>query len=208
METLLYFIQHYGYIFIFFATLFEGETVVALAGFTAYQQYLDFETVLFVAFLGGMAGDQIFFYFGRWKGKKFLDSRPKLSQRAKSVHRLIERHPNYLIFGSRFMYGFRIIIPVAFGTSEVSGLKFFIFNLLGAATWSTIFTALGYFLGTALETYIGHLHKAEKYVVLGVIVGALLVQGISLLYRRIAQRVERVEKIEEEKLDNSQTTAQ
>jgi membrane protein DedA with SNARE-associated domain len=207
METLLAFIQHYGYAFVFFATLFEGETVVALAGFTAYEQYLDFETVMFVAFLGGMMGDQIFFYFGRWKGKQFIESRPKFVERAKRVHRLIERYPNFLIFASRFMYGFRVLIPVAFGTSRVTGVRFFVFNLLGAATWSAIFTSLGYFLGNALETYLGNFHKAEKYVVLGMIVGVLLVQGISLLYKRIDQRVERVEKHgDEDALDNHKTS--
>lgn len=198
METLLSFIQHYGYAFVFFATLFEGETIVALAGFTAYEQYLDFETVMFVAFLGGMVGDQLFFYFGRWKGKRFLESRPKFANRAKGVQRLIERYPNFLIFASRFMYGFRVIIPVAFGTSRVTGLRFFVFNLLGAATWSAIFTSLGYFLGNALEVYLGNFHKAEKYVVLGVIVGVILVQGISLLYKRIDQRVELAEKTDDE----------
>ena len=43
METLLLLIQHYGYFFVFIATLFEGETVVALAGFAAFQEYLDLE---------------------------------------------------------------------------------------------------------------------------------------------------------------------
>ncbi len=207
METLLSFIQHYGYAFVFIATLFEGETVVALAGFTAYQQYLDFETVIVVAFLGGMIGDQIFFYLGRFKGKQFLIDHPKLFTRANKVHRLIERYPNFLSFASRFIYGFRIVIPIALGTSKVSSIRFFIFNFLGAATWSIIFTSLGYFLGNALEAYIGHFHRAEKYVVLGVIVGALLVQTISLIYKRVENRVERAEKkAEESVLDNSETT--
>ena len=91
METLLSLIQDYGYVFIFFATLLEGETVVALAGFAAFQGYLDLETVILVAFFGGMLGDQAFFYFGRWKGKEFIAKRPRFARRAQSVHHLIWR---------------------------------------------------------------------------------------------------------------------
>ena len=206
METLLSFIQDYGYVFIFFATLLEGETVVALAGFAAYQGYLDFEVVLLVAFIGGMLGDQIFFYFGRFKGKQYIAARPNLNERAKKVQRLIEKYPNFLIFSSRFLYGFRMLIPIAFGTSKVSGIRFFVFNLLGAAVWSTIFTSLGYFLGTAIETYIGNYQRVGKYVLVGVIAGVILVQGIAFAFRRFNKGVERAStKASDTPLDNSET---
>jgi len=197
METLLSFIQDYGYLFIFIATLFEGETVVALAGFTAFQGYLDLEWVIFAAFLGGMLGDQIFFYLGRWKGSQLLTTRPRLALRARGVHRLLEKYPNLLIFGSRFMYGFRMVIPIAFGTSRVSGVRFFVFNFIGAAVWSALFSVIGYQLGNAVETYIGHFQKAQKFILLGVLRGTLTVQGISFLYRRIREKVEEVELKEE-----------
>lgn len=206
METLLSFIQDYGYVFIFIATLLEGETVVALAGFVAYQGFLDFEAVLLVAFVGGMLGDQIFFYFGRLKGKQYIEARPNLNARAKKVQRLIEKYPNFLIFSSRFLYGFRMLIPIAFGTSKVSGIRFLIFNLLGAALWSTIFTSLGYFLGTAIETYIGSYQRVGKYVLVGVIAGVVLVQGIAFVFRRFNKRVEQAtESVGETSRDNAET---
>ncbi len=193
METLLSFIQDYGYLFIFFAAIVEGETVLALAGFTAFQGFLDLETVILVAFLGGLVGDQSFFYFGRLKGKRFLESRPKLLARVERLHRLIERHQNLLIFGSRFMYGFRTILPITFGTSNVSGYRFLWFDLLGGATWSIVFGVGGYMFGTALEQLIGHIHKTEKFLIIGVLVGALLAQVISFVYRKITVQVEKGE---------------
>lgn len=205
METLLFFIQQYGYVFVFLATLLEGETVVALAGFVAYEGYLSLQTVILVALLGGMLGDQILFYFGRFRGKQFIEARPKLKEKMRGVHRLIERYPNLLIFGSRFMYGFRLLIPTALGTSKVSSIRFFIFNLFGAIVWATIFSCLGYFLGTAVETYIGSFHRAGKHVLLGVILGAIVVQGIAFINRRIERNVEKLEKKEEDKtLDNQE----
>jgi membrane protein DedA with SNARE-associated domain len=193
METLLSFIEHYGYLFIFVATLFEGETVLALAGFVAFEGYLDLELVILSAFLGGMMGDQLFFYFGRLRGKHFIEARPALATKVKGAQGLIERYPNLLIFGSRFMYGFRILIPVAFGTSRVGGVRFFIFNFLGAAVWASIFASIGFSLGNALETYIVHFHRAEKFVLIGVLTGVVIAQGIAFVYRRIQNRVEKEE---------------
>ena len=207
METLLSLIQDYGYLFVFIATFLEGETILALAGFAAFEGYLDIETVILVGFLGGMLGDQAFFYFGRWKGKDFLDARPKLARRTAQVHQLILRHQNLLIFGSRFMYGFRTIIPMAFGTSSVSWIRFLTFNFLGALVWSIIFGSGGYILGTAIETYIGNVHRAEKYVLLGLLAGAIIVQVVSWIRRRIAERVERGSVSPEATRDNSKTEA-
>ena len=198
MEFLLTLIQDYGYLFVFIATLLEGETVLALAGFAAFEGYLDLKTVILVAFLGGLLGDQLFFYFGRWKGRTFLDARPKMRDRARKVHRLIESHRNLLIFGSRFMYGFRIIIPIAFGTSNVSWIRFLTFNFLGALVWSILFGLGGYLFGTAIETYLGHFHRAEKYVLLGLFAGAVIVQVIGMLRRRISARVEKSSSDEQE----------
>ena len=205
METLLWLIQSYGYAFIFVATALEGETILALAGFTAYQGYLDLKTVIAIAMLGAVLGDQAFFYFGRYKGKKFLQRHPKLLARSRSIHRLIERHQNLLIFGSRFMYGFRTIIPIAIGTSNVSEAKFLLLNVLGASVWSVFFGLGGYAFGNALERLIGHIHRAEKFVILGVLAGALIVQAISFLYRRIQAKIEAEERREEKLsgMDNS-----
>ena len=100
------------------------------------------------------------------------------------------------------MYGFRVLLPVTFGTSRVSGLRFFIFNFLGAAVWAAIFSSLGFFLGNALETYIVHFHRAEKFVLIGVIAGVAIVQLISFVYRRIQKQVEKGEERALETRDN------
>lgn len=203
METLIFLIRDYGYLFVFIATVLEGETVLALAGFVAFQGYLSLPWVIFTAFLGGMLGDQIFFYFGRWRGKQFIEARPKLLERSKSAYDLIARHRNLLIFGSRFIYGFRTIIPIVLGTSTVSGVRFLVFNILGAAVWSTIFGMGGYLLGSAVETYIANIHKAEKFVILGVILGAFIVQAVNFISKRIEQSTLRRGGVGDKTRDNS-----
>jgi uncharacterized membrane protein YkvI len=56
--------------------------------------------------------------------------------------------------------------------------------------------------GTALEGLLGHIHRAERYIVIGVLVGALIVQIIAFIYKRILSRVEQEEEKEGLPLDN------
>ncbi len=203
MASLILLIQNYGYILVFFFTLLEGETIVALAGFVAYQGYLNIYVVVLVAICGAVIGDQGYFYLGRYKGKQFLSSRPKLLARVTRIHGLIERHQNWLMFGSRFMYGFRIALPIAFGTANIKRLKYLGFNFMGAILWSVFFAVGGYILGDAIERFIVHVQRAEKFIVLGVIVSIALVQTIMFLRRRITSRLE----AEEERAESARNAS-
>lgn len=184
VHLLPFLIAQYGYVALFLGTLLEGETIVALAGFAAYQGYLKLGLIIPIAIAGAMIGDQAFFYFGRYKGKRFLEKRPNLKKRVDYVHQLSERYHGWIIFGSRFMYGFRAIIPVAFGTSSTSPMKFFLLNLLGAIVWAPIFALGGYAFGNAIQHFLGNVKKFEIEIMLGVVVFVALMQGVLYLIRR------------------------
>lgn len=66
----------YGYLALFIGTFLEGETILVIAGFLAHSGYLELHWVILSAFLGTFAGDQTFFYLGRFKGIAFLEKRP------------------------------------------------------------------------------------------------------------------------------------
>lgn len=194
METIIMLIQNYGYAIVFLLTLLEGETVVALAGFAAEQGHLRLFPVIIVAILGASIGDQLFFYFGRLKGKRYLARRPHLTERVDRIHLLLERHQSWIIFSSRFMYGFRMVIPIALGTSGVKASKFFLFNLAGAIVWGIFFSVGGYVFGGAIETFLGHVKRAEKFIIFGVLLGAFIASAIVFLRRRITDEIEKSER--------------
>lgn len=193
MITILGFIEAYGYASIFFFTLLEGEIVVALAGFLASERVLSLPLVVLTAIVGAIVGDHSYFFFGRYKGKQFIDARPALAQRVSKIHLLIERHQDWLIFGSRFMYGFRTILPIAIGTSNVRLLRFSFFNALGSIVWGLFFAVGGYAFGSAIQQFLGNVRRAEKFIIVGVIVGVALVQLILFFRRRVVTRIEAVE---------------
>lgn len=187
MDQILDLIFEYGYWIVFLGTLMEGETVVALGGFAAYLEHLKLEILLPIAIVGAMIGDHAFFFLGRYKGKSILERKPDWQERVAIVHVKLERHANWLIFGSRFMYGFRAMIPVILGTSNVPTWKFSLLNMLGAITWGIFFVFGGYTFGSAAGTFLGNVKAIEKYIILGAIGIAGAIQLVAI-YRRRAKR--------------------
>ena len=179
MDFLISLIQSYGYAIVFAGTLLEGETVVALAGFAAHQGYLQLEIIIPIAICGAVIGDQVFFYLGRYKGKGMIAKHPEWQPRIEKIHTWMERHQNLLIFGSRFLYGFRAITPIILGTSKVSGVRFLILNVLGAIVWAFLFVSVGYFFGDTLSLFLGNIKKFEGVLVLVIIAGGAVVQILS-----------------------------
>lgn len=189
MDTLLWLIQNYGYAIVFVWTFLEGETIVALAGFAAYQGHLKLEYIIPIAIVGAMLGDHAFFYFGRYKGRQFLAKHPRLNAKAERIHLLLERYQGWIIFGSRFMYGFRTVIPMALGVSRLSVIKFFFFNFVGAVVWAILFAFGGYAFGNAIEYFLGNVKKIEGFLVLGMVAIIAIAQAAMWWGRRRNERL-------------------
>jgi membrane protein DedA with SNARE-associated domain len=183
MDFLMDLIQQYGYYVVFVGTLLEGETIVALAGFVAYQGHLHLGTLIPVAIIGATLGDHMFFFLGRHKGRKILQKHPEWHARTEKIHVWLERHQNLLIFGSRFLYGFRAVTPIILGTSKVSAIRFSILNIFGAVVWSLIFIFGGYVFGGAIEHFLGSVKKFEGIIV-GLVIAIASIIQLTTLYRR------------------------
>lgn len=157
-------ISTYGYAAIGIGTFIEGETILVLGGFAAHRGYLDLPWVIIWGFLGTVIGDQLYFYMGRIKGKRFIEKRPQWKANSDKVLVLLNKHHAWVILGFRFMYGLRTVTPFLIGASNVSPLRFLILNLFGAALWSVTIGLLGYLFGDVLELTLGNIKKYELLV--------------------------------------------
>lgn len=177
---------NYGYWAVFIGCLLEGETVLILGGLAAHQNVLHWPQVIAYATLGGMLGDQMLFWTGRYFGPKIM---PRLHRQQATIDRvsgLIERYPTASIFSVRFLYGMRLIGPLVIGASGLSALRFSLINLIGAAVWATLFVTAGYWAGEALENLLGNLKPYRLPIFIGVVVVALAV-AVFRHYRRKAK---------------------
>ena len=177
-------IAAYGYWVIFIGCLLEGETVLILGGMAAHQGSLHWPQVIGWATLGGILGDQLLFWTGRYSGARLL---PRLKRHQAAIERvqgLIQRYPSTSVFAVRFLYGMRLVGPMVIGASGLAPWRFALLNVLGAAVWAVLFVSAGYWAGEALEHFLGDLKPYRLPIFLGVL--ALLT--LAALVRHLRNR--------------------
>jgi membrane protein DedA with SNARE-associated domain len=182
--TLKAFVDTYGYLAIIVGTFFEGETILVLGGFTAYQGYLALPGVIASAFVGSLSGDQLFFHLGRRYGDAFLARRPSWRPRVGKATALLERFRRPFMVGFRFLYGLRTVSPFAIGLSRIPAGQFFLYNAMGALLWATAVGSGGYLMGNATELFLGDLRKYEIEALAAIAAIGLLAWVIHFLRRK------------------------
>lgn len=168
-------LSQYGYLAVLIGSMLEGETVLTLAGYFVHRGYMSYPLTVICAAVGGTAGDQIFFFLGRYYGNNFVARFPKLKEPVERVNKMIEKHHTGLILGVRFMYGLRIAGPIAIGMSNVSIHRFIILNIIGAIIWAVLIVTIGYVFGQTLQWLFDDFKKIGLAVIVVIIIAAFFI---------------------------------
>jgi len=159
-------LDRYGYAAVLVGTLIEGETLLVMAGFAAHQGYLSLPLVMLSAFVGSLAGDQLWFLAGRRYASRLLPRFPRLVPGVERASALIGRYGTPLLLGFRFVYGIRLVTPIAAGSSAIPALRFLLLNATGAALWSVAIAYAGYAFGHGIELLLGRAKFYEEHALL------------------------------------------
>jgi membrane protein DedA with SNARE-associated domain len=170
------FLAKYGYIAILLGTVFEGETIMIMGGFSAHRGYLKLlPWVVLAGFVGNFIQNQVYFILGRRYGNRMVEKHPDWKPRLQQVHGWLERFQSSLVIGMRFVPGFRTIGGVAIGMSDVSTGRFTVLNLIGAVLWAVVIGILGFLCGHVLELIMGEIKQLEVPILVGIaVIGVLL----------------------------------
>ena len=137
-EKFVYLLRKYGYIILFAWGMLEGEAGLIMAGLLAHTGDMNLYMAIFIAGLGGFAGDQVYFYIGIFNKdyvyKKFKGQRRKFA----FAHLLLKKHGWPIIFVQRYMYGMRTIIPISIGLTRYDARMFAFINLISAWCWAAL----------------------------------------------------------------------
>ncbi|MBV5341349.1 MAG: DedA family protein [Deltaproteobacteria bacterium] len=163
------YLEIHGYWVLFVGTFLEGEAVLLLAGFLAFQGYLDIVGVICTAWAGSFLGDQTFFYLGRFKGRVLLKRFHSIAKKFREALKLIEKYGNFVAFISRFTYGFRIVLPIILGITNLAPRTFLWINLASALSWAVLFSLLGYLFGKSASLVLDNVSNYEHYLVLALL---------------------------------------
>lgn len=143
----IYLLQTYGYIILFAWSILEGEMGLIMGGILSHTGDMSVTIAIFVAGLGGFAGDQIYFYIGRFN-KGYIQRKLRSQRRKFAIaHWMLKKYGWPIIFIQRYMYGLRTVIPMSIGITKYSGKKFALINLISAWCWAALTIIPAYLLG-------------------------------------------------------------
>jgi membrane-associated protein len=124
--------------------LFASGALIA-AGDTGLSIYL--LTLILIA--AAFTGNTVNYWAGRYLGPKVFKEENKILKLEYYLrtHAFFERHGAIAVILSRFMPIIRTIAPFVAGVSQMSFLKYSLYNIIGGAAWIIVFLFAGFFLG-------------------------------------------------------------
>jgi membrane protein DedA with SNARE-associated domain len=184
-DILIELMKEYGYIILFGWSILEGESGLIMAGLLASTGDMNLYLSIFVAGLGGFAGDQIYFFIGRhnksYVHKKFKGQRRKFAL----AHLLLKKYGWPIIFIQRYMYGMRTVIPIAIGLTRYNYKKFAIINLFSAWCWATITIVPVWYFG---DEIIELLKQAKEYWYFAIPIAIGFIGTISYYFNKATKK--------------------
>lgn len=182
----IYLLKEYGYIILFFWCIMEGEMALIMAGILSHATHMNLLLSIFIAGLGGFAGDQIYFFIGR-HNKKYIYKKLRSQRRKFAIaHVLLKKHGWPIIFMQRYMYGLRTVIPMSIGLTRYSAKKFAFINLLSAWAWAAITIIPAWLLG---EEILNILEIAKKHWYVAIPIAGIFAFSIFYFFRRVEQNI-------------------
>lgn len=160
------YLEIHGYWVLFLGTFLEGEAILIMAGFLAFEGYLNIYGVILTAFAGSFLGDQFYFFLGHFKGKSLMKRFHSIVRKFRAALKLIEKYGVFVAFISRYTYGFRIILPIILGITNLSARTFLWINLLSALSWAILFSLAGFIFGKSAALLLDDVGRYEHYLLL------------------------------------------
>jgi len=172
------FLHQYGYLALAIGTFLEGETAILVASSLVYTGIFGgVQTVLF-AFFGSFVSDWLYFLIGRFNGTYFIDRRPRLKVMMEPAQRFFENHRVQILMSYRFLYGFRVILPIMIGLTGVRPFVFLLYSVVGGLLWATVVSTAGFLAGKIFHLTPQSFEENGLYVILGFGTFGLLVGTI------------------------------
>ena len=197
LDTLLTYFARYGYFVVFFGVMLEnagvpvpGETILLAAGFFAAEGHFQLWTVMAIAALGAVLGDNAGYLIGYKIGRAALERYGRYvlltPARIARLEKFFARHGDKTILFARFVTGLRVFAALFAGAARMRWRTFAIYNVAGAILWSVVITLLGFFFGQSWELLQHWIGRAGEIVALAV----LLLVVLAWVWQRRARRGE------------------
>lgn len=172
LKGLMFDYQEYAYIILLVWCFLEGEIALILAGVMCHMGLMHIALAIPVAGLGAFIGDQFYFYLGRYNKQFILNKLKKQKRKFAIAHLMLKQYGSIIIFIQRYMYGFRIIIPVSIGITRYDSKKYAMINAISSVLWAAITIVPAWYFGEEIWQFVGWAEEHWYYAV-PIILGAV-----------------------------------
>lgn len=157
----------------FIGLLVPAEATILVAAFLADRGYFNVWVVLAMTVFGGLLGDQVGYYLGRFGGGRIAARNGRISRiwrrTEPQVASLFRRHAAYSVSLARFISFVRTLVPWFAGMSLMPYRTFIIYDILGVIGWASASVLLGYAAGASWHVMAERVGTGSA-VVLGILV--------------------------------------
>ncbi len=172
-------LNNYGYLAVAGFVLLEdfgvpvpGETILILGAVYAGAGRLNVVLVGLIGFCAAVVGDNIGFAIGHFGGRPLVERFGRYilltPERLDKAQSFFERHGGKIIVVARFVEGLRQANGIIAGISGLHWAKFLAFNALGAALWVGVWTSVGYFSGSNIDSIYNTATRYSTYFAIAV----------------------------------------
>lgn len=189
--------ERWGYLVVFLGTMLEntlflgvllpGAFILILAGLSAHDGFLDLRLAIVAGVLGTSIGDTLSYLAGRFGWRRALGRAEQLPFMG-TVRGALMRRTGVFVLAYHFLGYTRLLGPVTAGALHIPFRRWYLLDLLGAFIWVTVYTMVGWVIGSlgiSLDTANEGARKLDRaFLVLGIIGLAFLLGGRHYLHRR------------------------
>ncbi len=176
------------------STVAVSELAPIFGGIAAQEGQLRLGRVIAAITLGGWAATSLLYLAGRLKWEWLRKRWPSTRSAGTVALRIVRRNPARASFLVRFVFGARILLPMACGAARVPIGQYLSMSLLGNLAWTVTFALVGVAAGEAAEQVLGKLERVEG--VMMAIGAAMVVFAGVWWWRRRTRRAARRARIE------------
>jgi membrane-associated protein len=165
---------------LFVGFFLPGDSLLVTAGVFAATGDLNLMTLLVLATLCAIAGDQLSYWIGHKAGLALYGRKDSFFFKRRHLERarqFYEAHGGKTILLARFIPILRTFCPVVAGAARMRYASFVTYNIVGGWLWVFSMVLAGYFLASLVPNVERHIHYVIAVVVflsiLPPIIGAL-----------------------------------
>src|SRR6056297_3146799 len=187
-EQVIEYFTNYGYIFLFFGLIVEGEVVLLTATLVAYLLGYSMCWFLLVTVLCAVLGDHIWYILGKVLNGKFIEKYGKFiflpPARYDVLRKFLKNKGKKTFILSKFIYGMGNITVMASSVLGMSYKSFLRSDFIASFLWVGFNIILAFIFSKYFDLSLENMHYSFK-VIIFIIIGLFSVQLISrYLYAR------------------------